>query len=1560
VNDTRAQARSGLRSAAIDELNPELTERRERTLEQAALRRIATLIAEGVQPPDLFAVVAEEVARVVDAPFVSVARYEPDDTVAACASVSPQGVMVEVGSRWPLADAHALRQVRECSAPARLDDYEGLGGELTDTVRRNGIRSTVAVPIVVAGRLWGAIAASDAGRLPEDTEAHLVEFTALLAVAIANTEAREALARLADEQAALRRVATLAARREPTGELFNALVEEVAGLLPVSTAAMGRYDPDGQVTTVAAWSDVEATLPIGRRWAPAGENVTSLVFRTGAAARIDDFSKVSGPLGERARHVGYRSAVGCPIIVDGRVWGVIAAASVAEEPLPPDMEQRLEKFTELVTTAISDSESRDALQRLADEQVALRHVATLVAEGVAPARIFTAVCEEVGRLVGADITAMQIFSDKSTGTVIAAWSKEGPPVPVGMQLAIGPDSIAGQIRETRAPAHRSRSAEEIGETARELGLESTIGAPIILDGQVWGVLMAGTRRSHAWAEEAKTRLAAFTELVATAIANAESRDALSQLAGEQAALRRVATFVASGAKPEEVLPAVAREVAEFFGVPAISMVRLEADGTSIEIGSWGAENPFPTGTRFDPHPGVVELIRQTERPARVDAYSELPGAIAAEMVASGVRSSIGAPIFVDGRTWGAFAALSTSPEPLPQGAENRLASFTELLSTAIANSDARDYVRQLADEQAALRRVATLVAEGAPPDALFRAVADEVASIVGPEAVTLSHHHADGTFTVAAATNSPGFPVGSRWPLDGPSLAATIHETGRVARIDDYAILGGAVAAAMHDSSLRAAAGSPIVVDSKVWGHISVAAKGAEPLPAGTEQRLLKFTELLATAISNAESRDALARLADEQAALRRVATLVARDALSGQVFNAVAMEVGKLLDTDITVVGRYDGDGAATATGSWSSSPGEVPVGTRSAVGGRNVLTLVAETARPARIDGYDGTSGEAAEIARRYGWRSSIAAPIIVEGRLWGVILVATKRPEPFPAAAEERLAAFTDLVATALANAEANDEVRRFGEEQAALGRVATLVAAGATPEQVFKSVVDETSSLLGLELVAFGRFNGDDTTTIVAASTEYPVAPGSTWSLKDPSVIATVARTKRAARIDDYGDLKGETASVARSQGFRSAIGAPLTVEGRLWGAIVAYSTDPEPIPERSEARLGQFTELVATAVANAEARQALERVAAEQATLRRIATLVARGAQPETVFAAVADETAAVLDAIATVMRFEHDPPGAVVLGISTEAGIPVGTRWDLVEGMTSAEVYRTGRSARRGADADYWSSRQGEIAAAARRLGSVSQVSCPIVVEGALWGVIAVTARQELPPDTERRLEKFTELVTTAIANADAKSELAASRRRIVAAADDARRRIERDLHDGIQQRLIALSFRARAMTRRSPDELPSLAAEVAEGLKDLSDELREVSRGIHPTILTEAGLGPALRALARRSNVPVDVEVKLDERLPAPVEAAAYYIASEALTNVAKHAQANVVELLASSDDGVLTLEVRDDGVGGVDAGRGSGILGLTDRAEALGGTISISSPPRGGTTLSVRLPST
>jgi signal transduction histidine kinase len=222
-------------------------------------------------------------------------------------------------------------------------------------------------------------------------------------------------------------------------------------------------------------------------------------------------------------------------------------------------------------------------------------------------------------------------------------------------------------------------------------------------------------------------------------------------------------------------------------------------------------------------------------------------------------------------------------------------------------------------------------------------------------------------------------------------------------------------------------------------------------------------------------------------------------------------------------------------------------------------------------------------------------------------------------------------------------------------------------------------------------------------------------------------------------------------------------------------------------------------------------------------------------------------------------------------------------------------------------------------------------------------------------------MAEFTELVATAIANADSRSQLAASRRRIVAAADEARRGIERNLHDGTQQRLVSLGLAVRAAEADvSPDrrDLRVELSRIATGLMDAVAELREISRGIHPAILSRAGLGPALRTLARRSTIPVDLDVRTDTRLPEPIEVAAYFVASEALANAAKHAQASHMEVSLATRNGSLVLSIRDDGIGGADPGQGSGLVGLQDRVEALGGTIRIDSPPGGGTSLVVTLP--
>jgi signal transduction histidine kinase len=253
-------------------------------------------------------------------------------------------------------------------------------------------------------------------------------------------------------------------------------------------------------------------------------------------------------------------------------------------------------------------------------------------------------------------------------------------------------------------------------------------------------------------------------------------------------------------------------------------------------------------------------------------------------------------------------------------------------------------------------------------------------------------------------------------------------------------------------------------------------------------------------------------------------------------------------------------------------------------------------------------------------------------------------------------------------------------------------------------------------------------------------------------------------------------------------------------------------------------------------------------------------------------------------------------------------------------------------------------------------------VTSPVAVEGRLWGAMSVASTDgPLPAGAEGRLEKFTELLATAIANAESRSELAASRRRIVAASDEARRRIERDLHDGIQQQVVSLGLAVRAAEAKAAADGGDLQAELARiaiGLADAAVELQEFSRGIHPAVLSERGLGPALRTLARRSAVPVTLDVTTDARFPEPIEIAAYYVASEAVANAMKHAHASSIEVSLATRNGGLLLSIRDDGVGGADPARGSGLVGLADRVEALGGWLHVDSKVGAGTHITGDLP--
>jgi PAS domain S-box-containing protein len=700
---------------------------------------------------------------------------------------------------------------------------------------------------------------------------------------------------------------------------------------------------------------------------------------------------------------------------------------------------------------------------------------------------------------------------------------------------------------------------------------------------------------------------------------------------------------------------------------------------------------------------------------------------------------------------------------------------------------------RLAEEQAALRRVATLVAREAPPETLFAAVVEEVARVVDVSSAAVARFEADSS-VVVASFNDPGFPVGSRWPHDEPSLNARVVETGKPARIDHYSELPGEVAAASRVSGVESAIGVPIFVGRRAWGIITAGSRHRhEVIPAETEGRLSAFTELVATAIANSESRAGLARLAEEQAALRRVATLVVEGAPPSAVLDAVTAEMEALLDADQVALNRFEPGDEILVLAHRGLDLARTPVGSRVSLEGESATALVRRTGRPARVESYEGAQGPLADIARATGLRSSVSAPITVEGKLWGLLTASWKREESPPHDTEERMVKFAGLLGTAIANTEARAEIERLAAEQAALRRVATLVAQGAAPTAVFDAVASEMERLLGADGVTLSRYELAEEVTVVAhrGASAARVPPGTRVRHSGENVTSIVRRTKRPTRLEQYEGTEGPIAELVRDLGVRASVGAPIIVDGQLWGCTIA---------------------------------------------------------------------------------------------------------NW------------------------------QGE---------------------------------QSPPADTEERMTKFAALLDTAIANADSRDQLTASRARLVTAGDEARRRVVRDLHDGAQQWLVhtivTLKLAERAL-REGDGKAESVVGEALGHAQQANAELRELAHGIHPSILTRGGLRAGVDAVVARLDLPVEVDLP-SERFAEEIEASAYFIVAEALTNVVKHAHADSAEVRAFVEDAMLHLEVRDDGVGGADPS-GHGLVGLEDRATALGGQLKIESPAGGGTLLAATLP--
>ena len=646
-----------------------------------------------------------------------------------------------------------------------------------------------------------------------------------------------------------------------------------------------------------------------------------------------------------------------------------------------------------------------------------------------------------------------------------------------------------------------------------------------------------------------------------------------------------------------------------------------------------------------------------------------------------------------------------------------------------------------------------------------------------------------------------------------------IRTTGKPARIDDYSTLKGDLPDAVRVGGVRSAVGTPIVVSGRLWGAIVVSSQLTEPLPEDTEGRLTDFTELPATAIANAESRAALERVAGEQAALRRVATLV-RGVSPAEVFAAVSDEVDGLFDCGAGVA-RFDHDVPATVFAGVSKRIA-VPIGTRFEFQDGMASVEVYRTHQSARVDGNDWSKGDGllATTAHAVGLASSVASPIVVDGRLWGTMNLWSTEGL-LPPDTGERLEKFTELVATAIANTESREAVRKLADEQAALRRVATLVARCVPAAELFSAVSDEVGKLFGSDTAAVVRFEHEPP-AIVAVGIGKGVTgvPLGTRLPLDAGLAATeVYRTGRSARVDerDLASVSGALGEVHQRLHLVSVVASPITVDDRLWGTISLSAT--RPLPPDTGARLERFSELVGLAIASADAQEAVRLLADEQAALRRVATLAAQG-----------------VPADGDLQRSQRRGRSIVRRGPCRGRAVR-SRRTDPSHSSPSRSPSKASRSAHTSSsltkhppgwctqpaapphvDRADWSTATSEIGRIAHRSAIISSVCNPSSSRddcGARSSALSTT--KTLPPETARRLERFSELIGTAIANTESRSELAASRRRIVAASDDPRRRIERDLHDGTQQRLVALALALRATEADVPPELRNIHSELAQ-----------------------------------------------------------------------------------------------------------------------------------------------
>jgi PAS domain S-box-containing protein len=526
----------------------------------------------------------------------------------------------------------------------------------------------------------------------------------------------------------------------------------------------------------------------------------------------------------------------------------------------------------------------------------------------------------------------------------------------------------------------------------------------------------------------------------------------------------------------------------------------------------------------------------------------------------------------------------------------------------------------------------------------------------------------------------------------------------------------------------------------------------------------------------------------------------------------------------------------------------------------------------------------------------------------------------------------------------------DARRLTREQDALRRVATLVATAAREDEVVALIAAELGALFDADAANALRWDGAALHLLAEWRRDGGApAPGSVYSYGGDTISARVVVSGGPARIDSFEELATEFARERwRDLGIEASIGAPVRVRDQVWGVVTASrATGRIRFPDGAEQRLADFAALLAQAIENVESRRQMAQLLDEQSTLRQIATLVAGGRPPAEVLESVTAEVARVFAARSVeVVRWEGVPDEIAVV----EA-------WAAAPG-SAAEAGTTRHEPPGSAIIDVL-----EHGLAAIGHGSEATVAAPLIINGVLRGVLAAhrDATEPYAPGDEARLRAFADLAAQSVGNDRVQHALRESRARIVRAGDEARRRLERNLHDGAQQRLVAVSMQLRhAATLFDADAARAreLVASATAELQNAMQELRDLARGLHPAILSEQGLESALRALVRRTPGDTVLENEVTERLPDAVEAAAYYVVAEALTNASKYARSESVHVSVCRDGESIVLEVRDRGLGGATVSAGSGLQGLMDRVEAIGGRLDVQSPAGIGTTIRAVIP--